>query len=65
MLGSEGAPAQQCAGATRQEGEQGVGRSVSAGAHIRWSSEGEGAFLDRHVCVQVDVGGSYVGVAEP
>jgi hypothetical protein len=47
-----------------EEGEEGVGGSVAAGAGVRWGEAGEGFLLDAHVGVQVGGGGTGVFVAK-
>ena len=46
-------------------GEEVVGGRVAAGRDSGWREEGEGAFFDGHVGVDVLLGGAGVGVAEP
>jgi hypothetical protein len=65
MLGSEGAPAQQCAGATRQEAEERVWGSVSAGFRSERGGSCDRLFLESGVGVLVNVGGLGALVTEP
>ena len=63
--GSEGAPAQQCAGATRQEGEKPVVGAIATGFDPECRGPSEGPFLLGHVRVEVDARRGNLLVPEP